>query len=219
MTTKAAGLSARRVQTVKKSGHHADGGGLYLQVAATGARTWIFRFQLRGRRRDMGLGSAAVFSLADARQKAVAARRLVAEGVDPIEDRKAREAARRAEEEAAEKATITFRHYATGYVDAHKSEWRNAKHADQWISTLETYAFPVIGDHAVAMIDTALVRKVLDPIWSTKKETARRVRGRIEAILDSAKAEGVRVGDNPAAWAGNLKLVLPSKGIVSRDVV
>jgi integrase len=216
MAKKAAGLTARRVLTEARPGLHGDGGGLYLQVAPTGSKSWILRYQLRGRRRDMGLGAAGLFSLADAREKAVAARRLVAEGIDPIADRKAREAARLAAEDAAEKASKTFRQCAEGYIAAQRAGWRNPKHAAQWASTLETYAYPVLGDMPMASIDPSHIKKVLAPIWETKTETASRLRGRIEAIFDSAKAETIVTGDNPAAWQGNVKHFFPAKGKVKK---
>lgn len=211
MPKKAAGLTARHVQTLKDTGLHADGGGLYLQVAASGSKSWIYRYQLNGRRRDMGLGSVDVFSLTEAREKASAARRLVAEGIDPIDHRAAQQAATAA---AAAKAS-TFKQAAEAFIDAKRSGWKNAKHASQWSTTLETYVYPTIGHLAVGAIDTALVCKVLDPIWRTKTETASRVRGRIEAILDHAKVRGQRDGENPARWHGHLELTYPAKGEVA----
>jgi integrase len=217
MAKKAAGLTAVQVQS-KPAGMHADGNGLYLQVTTNGARSWIFRFQLDGKRRDMGLGSAAagadgrpVVSLATARQKAADAKRLVAEGIDPIGHRDAERAAAAA---TAAKA-MTFRQAAESYIEAMRPEWRNGKHADQWPSTLEAYVYPTLGGLAVSSIDAGLVRKVLAPIWTTKTETASRVRGRIEAILDYAKVQGARDGDNPARWAGNLEHMFPAKARIA----
>jgi hypothetical protein len=210
MARKAAGLTARGVAT-KPKGLWADGGGLYLQVSATGARSWIFRYQLAGRRRDMGLGRVDVFSLAEAREKAAKARRLVAEGLDPIEHRK-----REAQEAAlAQAKAVTFRECAESYIAAMRPGWKNAKHAAQWQSTLVTYAYPVLGDLPVAAIDTGLVVTVLQPLWQAKPETASRLRGRIEAILDNATARRLRDGPNPAQWKGNLAHVLPKKGDVA----
>ncbi|HJQ59291.1 MAG TPA: integrase arm-type DNA-binding domain-containing protein [Vineibacter sp.] len=213
MTKEIAKLSARRMATEKRPGMHADGGGLYLQVTPTGARTWLLRYQLAGRRREMGLGSASagpdgkpVVSLADARLKAADAMRLVAAGIDPIADRDAKRAA--AVVEAAK--TMTFRASAEAFLTSMRAGWRNAKHAAQWDSTLETYVHPTLGDLPVRSIDAALILKVLNPIWRTKPETASRVRGRVEAILDHAKAQGGREGDNPARWSGNLQYMLPS---------
>lgn len=211
MPKKAAGLTARQVQAHKTPGMLADGGGLYLQVSPAGAKSWIFRFQLNGRRRDMGLGSLDVFSLADAREKATGARRLVAQGVDPIDHR----AAQQAETVAAAAKSVTFRQAAEAYIDANRAGWRNAKHASQWSSTLERYVYPSFGHLPVGSIDTALVCKVLDPIWQTKTETASRVRGRIESILDYAKVRGQRDGENPARWHGHLEFTYPAKGEIA----
>ncbi len=207
MARQAAGLTARRIQTEKAPGLYADGGGLYLQVAPTGAKTWIYRFQLAGRRRDMGLGSADVFSLAEAREKARTARRLVAERVDPIEDRIA---ARRAAAVDAVKA-MTFRECAEAYITAHRAGWQNAKHASQWTATLATYVYPHFGALPVQAVDVGLVMKSVEPIWAVKPETAGRVRARIESILDWATTRGYRHGENPARWRGHLENLLPKK--------
>lgn len=210
MARRAAGLTARRVETEKRPGLYADGGGLYLQVGEKGARSWIYRFQIEGTRRDMGLGSADLFTLAEARVKALAARKLVAEKVDPIKRRKDEEAAKALE---AAKST-TFREAAEQYIEANRAGWRNRKHADQWSATLSAYAYPVLGGLPVAGVDTGLVCKVIEPIWTAKPETAGRVRGRIEAILDYAKARDLRSGENPARWKGHLDQILPAKGDV-----
>jgi integrase len=212
MARRTAGLTARKVETVKTPGMYADGGGLYLQVAPTGAKTWIYRFQLRGRRRDMGLGSTAVYPLAEARRKASDARRLVAEGIDPIEQRGEKAAA------AAASAVkmMAFEECAERYMAAHRSGWRNEKHKAQWASTLATYVYPVLGRVPVAAVDIGLVTTVIEPIWSTKPETASRVRGRIEAVLNYATAQGWRQGANPARWRGHLDQLLPKKTKVRR---
>ncbi len=212
MPRKAAGLTARQVQTQKVPGLFADGGGLYLQVAPTGAKTWIFRFQLAGRRRDMGLGSAGVYSLAEARQKAVDARRLVAEAIDPIEHRAGQAAAGAL---AAVKA-MTFRACADQYISSHRAGWRNPKHAAQWPATLSTYVYPSFGALPVQAVDVGLVMMAVEPIWATKPETAGRVRGRIESILDWATARGYRQGENPARWRGHLENLLPARSKVRR---
>jgi integrase len=149
----------------------------------------------------MGLGGVAAVSLADARRKALAARKMLAEGLDPLEEGRALAVAKAVE---AAKA-ITFREAADRYIAAHQSSWRNAKHIAQWGSTLRAYAFPVFGDVSVAAIDADLVLRVLEPIWETKNETARRVRGRIEVILDWASAGGLRKGENPSRWKGLLE--------------
>jgi integrase len=200
-------LTALQVERLRDNpGMHADGGGLYLQVKNGGA-SWILRYQLNGRARYMGLGPLALFGLKDARAKAFDAKRLRYEGTDPLEAK--RQARVRARLEAAK--AMTFQQAAAQYIAAHKAGWQNAKHADQWTNTLATYAGPMIGTFPVQSIDTALVLKVLEPIWTAKPETASRVRGRIEAILDWAKVRGYRVGENPARWKGHLDHLLPAR--------
>lgn len=198
-------LTAKGIETTRRAGYWADGGGLYLQVTATRAKSWIFRFQLRGRAREMGLGSLNAVSLLQARQKAAECRRLLADGVDPLEARRAQDAA----QALAEARSLTFRQCGETYIKAHTAGWRNGKHADQWTNTLQTYAYPVIGSLPVADVDTALVLRILEPIWTAKHETATRVRARIEAVLDWATARGYRAGDNPARWRGHLEKLLP----------
>lgn len=214
----ASALTSRHVQTEKRPGLYADGDGLYLQVTAAGSKSWTFRFQINGRRRDMGLGPAAgtssAVSLAAARQLAAQAKMLVRDGVDPIEHR----TAQRAQAVITAAKAMTFRQAAEAYIESMRAGWRNAKHASQWSITLETYAYPAIGNLAVGAVDTGLVLKVLSPIWSTKTETASRVRGRIESILDYAAARGARDGDNPARWKGVLSKILPAPGKVRRVV-
>ena len=203
-------LTALKVSRAIKHGMYADGGGLYLQVTGTGAKSWIYRYMLRGREREMGLGSLSAVSLADARTKATECRGLRQEGVDPIDVRKkARDQARL---DAA--STLTFKDAASSYIDAHQAGWRNPKHIWQWGATLTTYANPIIGDLSLHLIDTTLVLKVLEPIWPTKPETASRLRGRIEAVLDWATVRGYRKGDNPARWRGHLSKLLPARSKV-----
>ncbi len=210
MPKRAEGLTARKVETAKP-GYHADGGGLYLQVT-DGGRSWIFRYQIAGKRRDMGLGPCRDITLAEARDKALQARKLIIDGFDPIATKRAAVAAQRLKEASA----ITFKAASERYITAHKSGWRNEKHAAQWTATLTTYAFPVFGALPVAAVDTALVTKALEPIWATKPETASRVRGRIESILDWATARGYRQGENPARWRGHLAKLLPARDKVRR---
>ncbi len=189
-----------------------DGGGLYLQVTESGAKSWIFRFMLNGRAREMGLGPLHAVSLSDARTKATECRRLRADGFDPIEARKLeRDKARLAAARA-----LTFKDAADAYIKAHQAGWRNAKHAAQWCSTLDTYAGPVFGSLPVQDVDVSLITKVLEPIWATKTETASRLRGRIEAVLDWATVRGYRRGDNPARWRGHLENLLPQRSKVQR---
>jgi len=199
-------LNALAVKRATAPGLYPDGAGLYLQVTASGARSWIFRFRWQGGRRDMGLGSLDAVPLARARQKAAEARQALADGTDPIAVRDAARAA-----EAAELAkSKTFKDAADDYIEARKGAWTNTKHAAQWKATLETYAYPVIGKLAVGAIEVGHLTKILRPIWTAKPETARRLRGRIEAILDFAHAQKWRAGDNPARWRESLKSILPA---------
>jgi len=200
-------LTARRVATETKPGLHADGGGLYLQVSKSGAKSWSFRFTLDGRARQMGLGSVQDMTLAQAREEAAECRRLVRDKRDPIEARKAEHAQRRAEEAKA----VTFQDVAERYIAAHEAAWRNAKHRQQWRNTLATYAYPVLGKLPVAEVTTDLVLQVLQPIWTAKPETATRLRQRIEKVLDYAKARELRQGENPARWRGHLDNLLPER--------
>jgi integrase len=216
-------LTALAVERAKKKpGLLADGGGLYLQVTSNGA-SWIYRFMLNGRSREMGLGPLSLFGLQDARAKALDARRLRHAGVDPIEARNAVRAAGRILEAKA----ITFRQCAEGYIKAHRTGWRNTKHAGQWEATLATYADPIIGALPVQSIDTGLVMKVLEQelrdrtdravaMWRARPETASRLRGRIESILDWAKVRGYREGENPARWRGHLDKLLPPRAKVRK---
>lgn len=194
-----------------KPGLYGDGNGLYLQVSDRNTKAWVFRFMMAGRARKMGLGEFGRVKLADARKKAAAAHCLVVDGVDPIEERNARKAKQAAEQAKA----MTFKECAEGYIQAHQSGWKSPKHASQWTNTLETYAYPVIGKLAVGSIETAHLLKILQPIWNTKTETASRVRGRIEKVLDRAKALKLRSGENPAIWRGHLDQLLPAKSQVA----
>ena len=199
-------LSAKEVEKKRVPGYWCDGGGLYLQVSPSGTKSWIFRFSREGRAREMGLGSGLNVSLAEARAKAGDCRRLLADGIDPIEAR-----AERSQKERLERVgTLTFSKCAARYIEANRAGWRNDKHASQWTNTLETYAGPVFGSLAVKNIDTSLVLRVLEPIWTKKPETANRVRGRMERVLDWARVMGYRNGENPARWRGHLDKLLPS---------
>ena len=200
-------LSALGIKS-KAEGMHGDGGNLWLQVTP-GGRSWLFRYRWRGKGREMGLGSAQDVPVGEARGRAAICRRLVRDGVDPIERRRQAVAA-----EASEVRRITFRKAAERYIKAHEPTWKNDKHAKQWPATLEAYAYPVIGDLNVQDIDTDQVLKILEPIWHTKPETAGRVRGRVETVLDWATARKMRHGQNPAAWKGHLQQLLPAKGKV-----
>lgn len=201
-----------------KPGRHADGGGLHLLVKPTGARSWVYRFMLNGKSRDVGLGAAGQggMGLADARDEAAALRLKVKAGIDPLEQRDREAAEALAAAQAAKVAGTTFREVAAAYIAANEESWRNPKHRQQWGNTLDTYVYPVVGDLPVAEIDTAHVLKILEPIWKGKAETASRIRGRIETVLDSAKARGYRHGENPARWRGHLAQILPARTRLSR---
>jgi len=205
-------LKAVTVARAKTPGMLADGGGLYLRIGSTGAKSWIFRYRRDGRLRDMGLGPLHTVSLAEARDKAQDCRKLRLQKADPIETRKAGQV----EAKLAAASAITFRKCAERYTEAHRASWRSHKHATQWLTTLATYVYPVFGELPVQTIDVALVMKALEPIWSVKSETASRVRGRIESVLDWAAARGYRSGDNPARWRGHLENLLPRRSKVSR---
>ena len=196
----------------KRKGVFCDGGGLYLHSDPPAQCSWLFRYRLSGKTRWMGLGPYPAISLAKARELASNARTLKALGTDPIGQRDAS----RATEHLAAARTITFKQCAETYVKAHRVGWRNAAHASQWENTLHTYAYPHIGALSVQAIDTSLVMKVLEPIWTAKSETASRLRGRIETILNWAKVRGYRDGENPARWKGHLDHLLPAKSKVRR---
>ena len=189
-------LSAITVKNAKP-GLHPDGGNLYLQVTDSGSKSWTFRFGRGGRERYMGLGPVITVSLAEAREEATRCRALLLKGIDPIESRKAE----RAQNELAQHQGTTFEECALRLLASHETSWSD-KHRLQWRNSLATYAYPVLGPVAVQSIDTALVLKVLEPIWQEKPETASRVRGRIEAVLDWAKARGIRSGENRRKMEG-----------------
>ncbi len=199
-------LSARKVATAKPGMKLGDGGGLWLATTATGAKFWSFRFKMRGGKpREMGLGSAADVSLAEAREAARECRRLLGAGIDPMEHRNA---------EKAEQRGMTFEAVAKLYLEAHADSWRNEKHRRQWASTLEQYAFPTIGALGVNQVCVGDVLAILEPIWREKAETARRLHGRLEAVLDYASARRWRAADNPARWSGHLENLLPDRSKV-----
>jgi integrase len=193
-----------------RPGAHADGGNLYLRVTGPGAAKWTFRFMRHGKSREMGLGGFEDVTLASARLLAEDARRRLRDGDDPIASR----------EDAKVEARIaegrTFREIAGLYITAHEKGWRNAKHAAQWTSTLRAHVYPTLGDKPVSQVSVGDVMSVLEPLWHRVPETASRVRGRIEAVLDFATARGWRAGDNPARWRGHLANLLPARSKVAR---
>lgn len=220
-------LSARKVETLTKPGRHADGGGLYLEVSSAGAKSWVYMWKRQQRRREMGLGSLRTVSLSEARQLADDARRIVALGRDPLEER---------DREQGGKQTIpTFGEMATRVIDGIESGFRNEKHRKQWRATLgitpanpkrvtgnkssnlaHTRALGALNAKPVDEVTTNDVLAVLEPIWTTKSETASRIRGRIERVLDAARAQGHRIGENPARLKGHLDSLLPKRHRLTR---
>jgi integrase len=200
-------LTARTVSNATERGYYGDGSGLYLQISKYGTRTWVFRYTLHGRRREMGLGSVNTFSLKQARERARAARQLLADGVDPIEARREKRDAAR----AAAAKHITFEEASNQYIAAHEKGWRNERHSKIWLATFKDYVFPVLGKLPVDAIELPHILKVLEPIWHEKTETASRVRARIERVLAWCTVRKYRSGENPARWGGHLSEMLPSR--------
>jgi integrase len=201
-------LTARGMTASLPPGMHADGDGLYLVVDKAGNRRWSFIYQWDGKRRELGLGPISKVGLADARELATEQRRHLGLGIDPKEAREAASDARKAVQH-------TFGSFADALIGDLKSQFRNAKHVAQWEMTLKVYAAP-LRSMPLDTIDTADVLKVLKPIWQTKAETASRLRGRIERVLDAAKAQGLRSGENPARWRGHLDSLLPKRQKLTR---
>jgi len=195
-------LSAAGVEKQQKPGRYGDGGGLWLQVTKAGTKSWLFRYMIEGRAREMGLGALHTVSLKKARAKAQRCRELLDEDVDPLEDRE--------RQRAAQQKSKTFEDCTRAYLEAHESKWSNDKHRWQWENTLRRFAFPVIGKLPVSEINVHHVERILKPIWQTKTETAVRTRGRIEAVLAWAKVKKYCDGENPATWTNNLDKLLPA---------
>ncbi len=208
-------LTALKVDRTRDPGLHHDGAGLYLQVTAGKdgvTKSWLYRFVLDGRERRMGLGSLNDVSLVEARENAANARKQVKEGKDPIEERRVL----RSVAVLAKAKAMTFDQCRDAYISSHRSGWRNIKHTWQWSASLKKYVTPIFGDVPVQYVDVALVTKALEPIWATIPETASRLRGRIEVILDWAKVRGLRTGENPARWRGHLDHLLPRRSKVRK---
>jgi integrase len=205
-------LSPLKVQKVKTKGLHADGGGLYLRVSESGTKAWMFRWFEDGRTRDHGLGPIHTIGLPKARELARECRELRLQGVDPIAYRRASVAARK----VSDAKVMSFKQCADAYIASHEAAWHNASHRSQWVNTLAQHVYPTLGALPVAEIDTALVMKAIEPIWKTIPETASRVRGRIEIVLDWARVAGYRSGENPARWRGHLDHLLPAKSKLQR---
>lgn len=205
--------TAKHFEAITKPGFHGDGGGLYLSIVG-GSRTWLFRYRRAGKGHWMGLGPDSLVSLAKARDAAIDARRLLRDGIDPIEHRRdAKEAAKA--EAAPEKS---FEIVAGEYITAHKAGWKNKKHGAQWEATLKAYAYPHFGQRPVDTVTVDDVLAALTPIWTEKPETASRLRGRVESVLDYAKTRGWRQGENPARWKGHLDHLLPARATITRVV-
>ena len=209
-------LDDRTVKNLSTAGTYADGKGLYLLIGPSGGKSWMFRYQFANKRKRMGLGGYPDISLKQARERLAHWRKILNGSIetdtpprDPLEAKRQTEA----EHKIAERKLVTFNDMAFKYIEANRPSWSNPKHAKQWESTLKTYASPIIGDHHIADIDTDDILEVLSPIWTTKTETATRLRGRIEKVFDYAKARKLRTAENPARWRGHLDALLakPSK--------
>lgn len=207
-------LTQFKIDRLKTPGIYGDGAGLSLKVTTGGSKSWVFRYMIAGKAHWMGLGSYPDVGLADAREKAAELRKMTRQGVDPLTERRKEVQVLR----AAIAKTITFDVAAEKFIDAHKDGWKNPKHIDQWRNTLATYVSPTIGKLDVSLIDTAHIMTILekDDFWKTKSETASRVRGRIESILDWATARKYRSGENPARWKGHLDKLLPARTKVKK---
>ncbi|WP_458094758.1 tyrosine-type recombinase/integrase [Roseomonas sp. WA12] len=202
-----------KIKALTSPGRYGDGGGLWLQVRDAEHRSWLFRYTRHGKAREMGLGPFPDVSLADARQHAQTQRALLRDGVDPLVRRQETKAAAAAE---AQKTTLTFKQVAERFHAAHQASWRNEKHRAQWLTQMEAYVFPVFGSMPVERVGTAEVLNALEPIWHEKSQTAVVQRGRIEAVLDYAKAREWRTGENPARWRGHLGKLLPPRSRITK---
>jgi hypothetical protein len=214
MTTKSRKLhrlTALAVSRAKTRGYVCDGGGLYLQISSHGSKSWVFRYRSGGRLREAGLGPLHTIGLSDAREKARECRKLIFDGLDPIAEN-----ARKSRARLDSANIVSFEQCAETYISAQRPGWKSVKHAAQWSTSLEKYVYPVFKGVPVHSIDVTLVIKVLEPLWQSKTETAARVRGRIESILDWATVRGFREGDNPARWRGRLDKLLPQRHRVQK---
>jgi integrase len=221
MPPRAKGVTAAQVEKGTKPGRYGDGAGLYLLVRSKKSKFWLLRYTPKrgGKMREMGLGPAVgrtAVSLSAARAKALELHQAIREGRDPLDELEAAKAKADADAAKAKVAGITFREVADMYVAAHEAGWRSQKHIQLWHSTLRDYVLPAIGNLPVASVDTGAVIKIIEPVWRERTTTASRVRGRIESVLDYAKARGWFQGENPARWRGHLDNLLPSKSKVHR---
>jgi integrase len=215
MAKKPPELGPLAVSRLSEEGFHFVGGvaGLALQVTAAGSRSWVLRAMMGGRRRDMGLGGYPDVTLAGAKEAARAARAKIKQGIDPIEEAKAAKSAL----VASRAKDVTFERCAAMYIETHEKGWKNAKHRAQWASTLATYAYPHFGSLLVRDVELPHILAALEPIWATKTETASRLRGRIESVINLAIARGYRTGLNPARWTGHLDLMLASPAKIAKE--
>ncbi|MDP5211113.1 site-specific integrase [Microbulbifer sp. 2205BS26-8] len=209
-------LTVKEIEGIKAPGKYDDGDGLRLIVRASGAKSWVLRYQLHGKRREMGLGSLDDVGLKKARAEAGVQRKLILQGVDPVNERRRIQQQQKSVAQSKKAQRATFKDVADFYIQSHREGWKSAKHAQQWENTLKQYAHPVIGDKAPCEITTDHVLKILKPIWLGKSETASRVRNRVELVLDAAKARGLREGENPARWRGHLDKLLPKRSKVRK---
>lgn len=205
-------ITVKELASLKRPGYHACGRGLYFSISSSGSRSWVYRYRINGRSREMGLGSLLDVSLAEANAKVTGLRAFVGQGIDPLEQRQVEKDAQLVEKTK----RVTFSKCAEAFIAAHRVGWKNPKHAQQWENTLATYAYPVIGELPVSAVDTGLILEIIEPIWTTKTETASRLRGRIEKILDWATPRGYRSGENPARWRGHLEFSLPKPGNIAK---
>jgi integrase len=201
-------LSLADIRNATEPGRYGDGGGLWLQISPSKTQSWLFRYTLDSRAREMGLGAVHTVNVSQARQLATDCRALLLKGIDPIDERDAQQAAVKQARAAAAAKLVTFKDAAERYIAVQGRTWVNQKHAAQWPSTLAEYVYPIFGAVNVADVDTGMVRKAVEPIWGTKTETARRVLSRIALVLDYAKANSWRDGDNPARLKGHFQLIL-----------
>ncbi len=206
-------LTPLEIKALSKQGLYSDGNGLYLRINNDGAKSWRYRFMLDGNSREMGMGSLNLVSLSKARQEAIQCKLKVREGIDPIEERKAS----RAHLIGLNKSIPTFKECAVDYIRAHGVAWKNAKHEQQWVNSLTNHVYPKLGSMAVNAIERSHIMQVLEPIWRIKTETAKRIRGRIEMVLDWATVQGLREGENPARWRGHLDKLLPKPSAIMKE--
>jgi integrase len=198
-------LTDRGIKSQVKPGRYADGNGLYLQVGKSGAKSWLFRYMLDSKSREMGLGSIRMETLSQAREKAKYCKNLLRSGIDPIRNRQERVAI----EKADNKEMLSFQKCTEGYLKSHSASWKSARHEEIWLSSVKRFAYPIIGSIHVNKIERGHIMRILDPIWREKTETASRLRGRLESILNWATVQEYRKGDNPARWRGYLDQLLP----------